>query len=153
MRFDDDKASVGKRWNFLQAKKQMEEVYVLLYTRSSPLEPVQDAAQLLRISTYAVGGPTQRFLEVRAGAAELSAEQADRTAKNREAALERRYASRGSVDAHTDVSLESYCITLETMERTAGTRKRARCCCNEIATHQRTSNVGVPSSSTAGLEM
>ena len=76
----------------------MEEVYVLLYTRSS-LEPVQDSMQLPRILSYAVGEPTEEFLKERTRAAELSAEQEKRVAENRRAAVQRRAAKRARVNA------------------------------------------------------
>ena len=82
----------------------MEEVYVLLYTRSS-LEPVQDSMQLPRILSYAVGEPTEEFLKERTRAAELSAEQENRAAKKREAALQRRAAKRARVDAGSSADL------------------------------------------------
>ena len=60
---------------------------------------MQDLALLPRSLPYAVGEPTQMFLDERSRAAELSAALADRVAKNREAALVRRAAKKARVDA------------------------------------------------------
>ena len=75
-RFDDDKKTVGKPWCFLEERVQMKEVYMLLYTRTS-LESVQDLALLPRSLPYAVGEPTQSFLDEHSRAAERSAAIAD----------------------------------------------------------------------------
>ena len=76
----------------------MKEGYVLLYTRTSR-ESVQDLALLPRSLPYAVGEPTQMFLDERSRAAELSAALADRVANHREAGLLRRAAKKARVDA------------------------------------------------------
>ena len=78
---------------------------MLLYTRTS-LESVQDLALLPRSLPYAVGEPTQRFLDEHSRAAERSAAIADRVSKNREAALVRRAAKKARVDAGSTADLQ-----------------------------------------------